>query len=136
MHPFKRLIETGNKILSAAEIPIRAGPHVIARLGGNEQLVAMRMPVAIHMDAEVALRLAVRRTVVVGQVKVRDPVVERGAQQALLHAEGRNIAEIVPQAKRNGGQQYAARAAAAILHGGVSVFRGNVGHCAFPPVSV
>ena len=97
MHPLQRLIQTADQVLAAAVVAVGARPHVEARLGGDNQLVAMGVPVAIHVHAEIALGLAVGRSVVVGPIEVGDSAVKGRAQQALLHAEERDIAEIVPQ---------------------------------------
>jgi hypothetical protein len=54
--------------------------------------------------AEVDLRGAVRRAVVVGQVDVRDAEVEGPAQDRPLGREGLVVTEVVPQSERDLGQ--------------------------------
>ena len=92
----------------------------------------MRSPVPIHVDAKVGLRLAVGRAVVIRQIEVRNAVVESRAQEALLHAEGRDIAEVVPQPQGYGGQLQATVAAAAVPHVFIAIPGGNIDHGSIP----
>lgn len=39
-HAFEGLVATGNEVLAAAPLSIRAGPHAIACLAGNDEFVA------------------------------------------------------------------------------------------------
>ena len=96
VHPLQGLIQAGNQVFPAAVVAVGAGPHVVAGLGGNHQLVPVGAPVPIHVDAEIPLGLAVGWAVVVGQVKVGDAQVKGLAQNALLSAEGGDIPKIVP----------------------------------------
>ena len=128
MHPLQRLVQTGNQIFPAAPVAIRAGPHIISGLGGNDQFVTVGVPVPIHMDAEIALRLAIGRSIVVCQIEMGNAQIETGSQNALLGAEGGNVAEIVPQTQRNCREQQAALAAAAIGHLTVTVRIGCIVH--------
>ena len=128
VHALQALVEAGDQVLAAAVVAVRALPHVVAGLGGDDQLVAVGLPVPQHVHAEVPLRLAVGRAVVVGQVEVGDAVIERRAQDLALHAKRRDLAEVVPQAQRERGQQQAAPAAAPVGHRVVPGGRGNVGH--------
>ena len=128
VHAPETLVEAGDQVFAAAPVAVGAGPHVVARLGGDDHLVAVGHEVALHVDAEAALGLAVGRAVVVGQVEVGDAVIERRAQDLALHAKRRDLAEVVPQAQRERGQQQAAPAAAPVGHRVVPGGRGNVGH--------
>ena len=93
--------------------PYGPGPHVVARLGGEDQLVAVRAEVLREDRAEVALGAAVGRAVVVGQVEVRDAAVERPPQDGPLGLQGLVVAEVVPQPERDGRELEAAVATAA-----------------------
>ena len=95
-HALMALIDAGHKIFAAAMIAIGALPHIIACLGGNDQLVTVRAPVSFHMSAEVALSFAIGRTGIVGKVEVCDAAVKCGAQNAPLNAERGDITEIMP----------------------------------------
>ena len=86
------------------EMPELAGDTVVntADMKGYEvkseedKLVAVRLPIPLHVDAEIALGFSVGRAVVVGQVKMGDAVVKCRAQNVTLCAEGRDVAEIMP----------------------------------------
>ena len=65
--------------------------------------------------------------VVVGQVEVRDAVVECGEHQGLHLVVGRDVAEVVPEAQRYGRELQAAGAAALVQHGVVARRGGRVG---------
>ena len=114
-HPGQRLVQTGQQVLAgAAALPVRARPHVVAGLGRQDQLIAVRPEVLGEDRAEVGLRAAVGRPVVVGQVEVRDAAVEGAPQDGPLPLEGHVVAEVVPQPQRDGGQVQATSAAAAV----------------------
>ena len=90
-HARQRLVEARQQVLArAAALPVRARPHVVARLGGEDQLVAVRAEVLREDRAEVALGAAVGRAVVVGQVEVGDAAVERAPQDGPLGLSGRS----------------------------------------------
>ena len=129
MHALKALIQTGDQVFSAAPVSVWAFPHIISRLGGHKQFVPVRMPVGIHMPAEIGLRCAIGRAVVIGQVKMGDPVVKGCAQKRLLDGEWRNVAKVVPQSQGQQRQQHAAVPAPAILHGMISCFIGDIHAC-------
>ena len=96
MHPLQALVDTGDQVLAAAVVPVGAGPHIVSRLGGQEQLVPVGMPVRVHVQAEVPLRLPVGRAVIVRQVEVGDAQVEGCQQQRALVREGRQAAKKLP----------------------------------------
>ena len=126
MHPLQALIQTGNQVFSAAVIAVRAFPHIVARLGGNHQFIAVRPPIAIHMHAEITLRFAVGRPIIVRQIKMRNALIKRRAEQLLLHAEGRDVSKIVPQTDRKSGQQQPTAPAAIVLHVLIAILRWNI----------
>ena len=113
-HPPQRLVEARQQVLPRAPLPVRPGPHVVAGLGRDDQLVAVRPEVARQDPAEVLLGRAVRRAVVVGQVEVRDPEVERPPQDLALRVDRPVVAEVVPQAERDGRQPQPAPPAPAV----------------------
>ena len=126
MHPAEALVQAGNQVFPASPVAIGPFPHVVAGLGGNEQLVPVGTPVCIHMAAEIGFRGAGGRAVVVGQVKVRDSVVKGGAEHGLLDGKRRLVPEVVPQAEGQQGQHDPAVSAAAVLHGLITVLIRNV----------
>ena len=86
-HAGQALVQRGEQVLARAPLAVRAGPHVVAGLGGDDQLVAPRREVLAHEPAEVGLRGAGRRPVVVGEVEVGDAEVERAAQDRALRLD-------------------------------------------------
>ena len=92
---------------------IGAGPHVPAGLGGDDQFVAMGGEVLRQDSAEVLLRRAEGRAVVVGKVEMGDAAVEGPANDRAPGFEGILAAEILPEPEGDGRQLQAGSAAAA-----------------------
>ena len=114
-HALQALVQAGQHVLArAAALAVGAGPHVVAGLAGDDQLVAVGLEVALQVLAKIGLGAAVGRAVVVGQVEVGDAQVKGRAQHVALGLEGRSVAEVVPQAQRDGGELEAAFAAGAV----------------------
>ena len=72
-------VQAGKQILARAPFAVGTGPHVVARLGGDDQFVAIGMEILLEQCAEVFFGRAGRRTVVVGEVEVRDAEIEGAA---------------------------------------------------------
>ena len=129
-HPGQRLVERGEHVLArTAALAVGTGPHVPAGLGRDDHLVAVRREVLLEERAEVDLRLAVRRTVVVGQVEVGHPAVERPAQHRPLGLGRLVVAEVLPQPQRDDRELEAAGPGEAVLHAVVAVLRSVVWSC-------
>ncbi len=120
-HPGQRLVERREEVLARAPLAVRSGPHVVARLGRDHQLVAIGLQVVGEHPAEVDLRRAVGRPVVVRQVEVRYPDVEGTPHDRPLRLVRPVVTEVVPQPERKGRQLQAAPAAPAVLHRVVAV---------------
>src|SRR5208283_1098390 len=75
-HALQALVERGDDVFTRAADAIGAGPHVPAGLGGDDQFVAMGGEVLRQDSAEVLLRRAEGRAVVVGKVDMCDAAVE------------------------------------------------------------
>ncbi|MPM43958.1 hypothetical protein SDC9_90636 [bioreactor metagenome] len=115
--PLQRLVQRGQHVLArAAALAVRAGPHVPAGLGGDDQLVAIGLEVGTQELPEIDLRGPVRRAVVVGQVEVGDPGVERAVQDLALLPQQVQVTEVVPQTQRENGQLQPPRADPSIHH--------------------
>jgi hypothetical protein len=130
-HPREALVERGEQVLARAPLAVRAGPHVVAGLGGDHELVAQGGEVGGHDAAEVLLGRAGRRAVVIGEVEVRDAEVERAAQDRALVVERVVVAEVVPEPQRDGREQEAAAAGAPVGHRVVAILGGGVGHASY-----
>ena len=55
-HARETLVETGEEILARAAVTIGSWPHVVARLGRDDQFVAVRPEICGHPTAEIFLR--------------------------------------------------------------------------------
>ena len=95
--PVQALVQAGQKVFSRPVITVRPGPHVVAGLAGDDQLVAMGVKIRLQDATKVRLGRAVRRAVVVGQVEVGDTAVERAPDDRPLGRERPIIAEVLPQ---------------------------------------
>ena len=78
--PLQRRLAGGHQRLAAAPFAIGAGPHPIAGLGRDDELVPVGPEVLAHHASKIGLGAAVGRTVVVGEIEMRDAAVERVAQ--------------------------------------------------------
>ena len=114
------LIEAGEQILAGAPIAVGAGPHIVAGLGGDDELIAVGGEVLAEEAAEILFGGAVGRAVIVGEVEVGDAEREGAAEHGAGVFEAVDAAEVVPETEGNGGQEETARAAAAIGHGVVA----------------
>ena len=114
--PLEALVEAREQVLARAPLAVRAGPHVVARLRRDDELVAVRREVVAEQAAEVLLRGAVRRPVVVREVEVRDAEVERAPRDRADRVERTFVPEVLPEPERDGGQLEAAAPAAVVGH--------------------
>ena len=55
-HPLQTLVETGNQILARTKIAVGPRPHIPARLGRDDQLVAMGRQIVGQNLAETVFR--------------------------------------------------------------------------------
>ncbi len=96
-HALQALVEAGQQILARSPVAIRAGPHIVAGLGADDQFVAIGLEIEAQNLAEVAFRASRRRAVVVGQVEVGDAQVEgaahHGAASSRSHRRRRSCAK-------------------------------------------
>ncbi len=127
-HPLQALIEAREQVLARAELAVRAGPHVVARLRRDHELVAVRPQILLHQAAEGLLAGAVRRAVVVREIEVRDAEVERAAHDRATRLERPIVAEGLPESERDAGQLEPAPAAAPVGHAVVAIVGGDVRH--------
>ena len=127
-HPLQALVAGGDQVLAAAPFPIGTVPHVVARLGRDDEFIPMVAKIGAEDFAERFLGAARGRAVVVGQVEMGDPEVKGGAADCLFGRMGRVMAEVVPQPKADGRELQAALAAAVVDHPLVAVTAGGIGH--------
>ncbi len=122
------LVEAREQVLPRPPLPVGPGPHVVAGLRRDHQLVPVRREILGEEPPEVLLGRAVRRAVVVREVEMRDAEVERAADDRTARVEGPVVAEVVPEPERHGRQLQPARAAAVVAHRVVALGGRNVRH--------
>jgi hypothetical protein len=69
---FQGLIKAGSEVLAGTQVAVRAGPHLPASFGRDDQFVAIWPEVLAQDAASVDLGGTERRTIVVRQVEMRD----------------------------------------------------------------
>src|SRR5262245_53191477 len=85
----ERFVKTRKNIRASAELSVGARPHIPTGLRRNDQLVAVGLEVSAQHPAEVLLSRPLRRPVVVGQIEMGDPPLERGPQNLTLQIKRR-----------------------------------------------
>ena len=125
-HTLEALIKTCQQIFTRSKIAIRAGPHIPSCLGRDDQLVTVRFEVLPEDATEIFFSRTERWTVIIGQVKMRDPVIKTCAQDVASVFQIISMTQVVPQAHRQCRQQDAAASATTILHVIVSAFIGHI----------
>ena len=121
-HPLQALVAAGDQVLARTPFAVGAGPHQVARLAGDDQLVAERHQVLLQNPAEGDLRRTRFRAVVVREVEVGDAEVERGSRHRPAVVVHVDAPEVVPQPQRYRRKPQPAASAAAVGHGVVTVF--------------
>ena len=114
-HPFQALVDAGHEIFAAAPVAVGPRPHVVARLRGDEELVAVRPEVVVHQPPHRLLGRSVHRPVVVGKVEVGDAVVEGVVSNLPTTLVGVHASEVMPEAQAHP-RQHHTRAPAALIH--------------------
>ena len=120
-HPREALIEAREQVLPRAPLAVRPRPHVVARLRRDDELVAERPQVAREERAERLLGRAVRRPVVVREVEVGDPEVERAPHDGAARLERPVTSEVPPESQRDRRQLQPTPAAPSVDHALVAV---------------
>src|SRR5262249_21142951 len=109
-------------------------PHLIARLGRDNQFIAKPLKVKPENFAKVLFGASVRRAVHVGEVEMRDTSVKGPADDRTAGLEDIDPAKILPHAERNRRQHEAALTTGAISDAGVTLFARGVHRFLFPPL--
>ena len=116
LHAPQALVEACHEVFARAPVAVGPRPHVVTRLGRNEEFVAVGSERLLHQTAEVLLGRTVGRAVVVRQIEMDDSPVERVMGHLTHFGEGLLAAEIVPHAERKGGQQHTAASRTPVGH--------------------
>src|SRR5665647_263210 len=87
------------------------------------------------MTPEVYLSASVRRTIIVGEIKMGDTKIESSAKNPLLTFDRNVVAEVLPESERNGREQEAAAPDTSVRHLLITRVNCCVAHL-FPPLAV
>ena len=110
------LVEARDEVFARCPRTIGAGPHIVGCLGGDEELVAMRCEIIFEDLAEALLGGTRVGTVVVGEVEMGDAGIEGCTHDVTTLRFGGKATEVVPEAKRDCGEEHAGASAAIIGH--------------------
>ncbi len=127
-HALERLVQAGDEVFARAEIAVRTGPHAVAGLGGDDQLVTVGAEILFEQQAERILGGAGHGTVVVGQVEVSDAQVEGAAGHGAGVLQPVDAAEVVPPAERDAGEFQSAAAHAGVWHAVITGIQSTIRH--------
>ena len=115
-HSSQALVEAGNEVFSRSPFSVRSGPHQVARLRRDDQLVAVRSKVLPEDLAEVFFGGSGRRAVIVRQIEMGDAEVECMSEHRPRIFKRVDSAEIVPESKSDRRQLQAAASASIVRH--------------------
>ncbi|MNH38209.1 hypothetical protein D3C79_992050 [compost metagenome] len=74
-HALQALVQAGDQILFRTPVAVRARPHGVTGLRGDDQLIAPGFQVCAEDAAKVFLGGAGGRAIVIGQIEVGDAVI-------------------------------------------------------------
>lgn len=129
---FQALVEGGQHVFPASPVPIGAGPHAVARFGGDNQLVPIRGQIGFQHPSQGFFRRAGNRAVVVGRVDMGHAQIEGPQQNRPGGLIGRHAAEILPDAQGHRRQLEAAATHPAVGHVVIAAGVGTVRHFYHP----
>ncbi len=101
---------------------------MIARLGGNDQFIAVGLQNQVKYASEILFSRSGRRAIIVGQVKMGDARIEGHLHDLTTILQHIHMPEIVPQAQGDGRQLQTTLATAAVLHGLVTRSSRRIAH--------
>src|ERR1700690_3987140 len=114
LQALEALIEAREQAFARSPLAVGTRAHQIARFRRNDELISVGCKTAGQNAAEGFLCGARRRTVIIGQIEVRDAPSE-GLEHHLARVRARSGgAEVLPEPERNSRQLQAAAAAARI----------------------
>ena len=95
-HALQALIQAGYQILFAAPVAIRAGPHIITGLRGNDQFITIPSQSFCKDPSKIFLRTARYRSIIICQIKMCNAMVKCCVAHVLHIIKIPIGAEIVP----------------------------------------
>ena len=96
-HALERLVEGGQEVFARTPFAVGTGPHVVARLGRDDEFVAVRGEISTENFAKIFFSGAGGWAVVVGEIKVGDAQIEGAAHNGASGLVDINPAEIMPE---------------------------------------
>ena len=114
VHSPQALVQAGHEVFAGSPFSVRSGPHVVAGFGRDEKLVPVGGEGLFHNLPEGLFGRSIRRSVVVGQVKVDNPVVKSIVGHFQGAGKGVHVSEVVPQAQGDFRKENTAFSAAAV----------------------
>ena len=106
VHTLEALVETRHQILARAPLTIGTRPHIVSRLCGDKELVAIWAEVIHHKATECLLSSAEGWAVVICKVEVRNAVVESVVSNGSATLIGVYATEVMPEAEAHLWQQH------------------------------
>jgi hypothetical protein len=106
-------------------IPIGPWPHVVARLRGDDKLVAVRSEVLPKEPTDMTLSGSSWGAVVVGEIEVRDAKIKGATKHASSLVEVIGVPEVMPTTQGHSGKSQTRSAAATVDHAVIAVLREN-----------
>ena len=116
---FKTLVDACHHVFSGASVAIRTIPHEVAGFGRNDYFIAVGVESVGEHSPEVGLCASGERTIVVGEVKVRDAHIKRRPHRIFHCGIFVAVSEIVPHSERYHGQLQPAVSAKSVFHNSV-----------------
>ena len=96
-HPFQALIQACHQILATSPVTIRTGPHIISGFCRNNKLIPVQPQTFLQDTTEVFLCRSIYRTVVIGKIKMCNPIVESSMRNLNKVTERIHTTKIMPQ---------------------------------------
>ena len=101
---------------------------MVTGFGGDDELVAVRLEVVSQVPAEIRFGAAAGRTIVVGEIEVRDAEFESAAKDGPLRLKRLVVTEVMPEAQRDSRKFQTTPTDPSVRHRVVAVLRGDVIH--------
>src|SRR5258708_3764873 len=100
-HSFEALVQAGKEILPRAPFAIWPRPHTVASLRRNNQFIPITAKVLAKYFPKVFFCRTGWRTVVIGEIKVRNAEIKGAPDHGTRIFQGVDATEVMPQPQRN-----------------------------------
>ena len=95
------LVEAGDQVLARTPVAVRPRPHRVPSLRRDDEFIAKRCEIGTQQGPKGFFGRSRRRSVIVGEVEMRDPVVEGRADDFARGFETIHATKVMPEAKRH-----------------------------------